>query len=84
VTNRVFANLDGETGGNVGIIILDDQAFAVDAQYPVSARVFRQRISSLTTHPLTHLLLTHYHGDHVFVRKSLKTAKSLPISTLKK
>jgi glyoxylase-like metal-dependent hydrolase (beta-lactamase superfamily II) len=66
VSNRVFANFDGKTGGNVGIIILDDQVIAVDAQYPVSAREFRQSISSVTSQPLTHLLLTHYHGDHVF------------------
>jgi glyoxylase-like metal-dependent hydrolase (beta-lactamase superfamily II) len=60
VSNRVLANFDGETGGNVGIIILDDQVIAVDAQYPVSAREFRQSISSVTSQPLTHLLLTHY------------------------
>ncbi|MFQ6053769.1 MAG: MBL fold metallo-hydrolase [Candidatus Bathyarchaeia archaeon] len=36
VSERVYANTEGETGGNVGIILLGDGVAAVDAQYPVS------------------------------------------------
>jgi glyoxylase-like metal-dependent hydrolase (beta-lactamase superfamily II) len=56
----------GETGGNVGIILLEDSVAAVDAQYPVSGADFRRSISRITSNPVTHLLLTHYHGDHIF------------------
>lgn len=66
ISDRVYANLSGETGGNVGIIELEDHVLAVDAQYPVSGRDFRASISSVTAKPVTHLCLTHYHGDHVF------------------
>ena len=66
VSDRVYANWDGETGGNVGIITLDDTVLVVDAQYPGSARRFREAIPRVTGKPLSHLLLTHVHGDHVF------------------
>ncbi|HUV34952.1 MAG TPA: MBL fold metallo-hydrolase [Candidatus Desulfaltia sp.] len=66
VSDRVYANWDGETGGNVGIVELDEGALVVDAQYPGSARRFREVIGEATGKPLSHLLLTHVHGDHVF------------------
>jgi cyclase len=66
VSERVYANCEGETGGNVGIVVLDDAVVAVDAQYPASALDFRESIPSVSDKPVTHLLLTHVHGDHVF------------------
>lgn len=66
VTDRVYANTEGLTGGNVGIILLSRQVVAVDSQYPVSGKDFRRSIKDVTDKKVTHLLLTHYHGDHVF------------------
>jgi len=66
VSERVYANCDGETGGNVGIVVIDDTVVAVDAQYPVSAYRFRESIATVSPKPVTHLLLTHIHGDHIF------------------
>ncbi len=66
VSDKVYANWDGETGGNVGVIELPEHTLAVDAQYPGSAKQFREAIPRATEKPLTHLLLTHVHGDHVF------------------
>lgn len=66
ISERVFANTEGETGGNVGIILFEDFVAAVDAQYPVSGADFRRSIPRVVSKPVTHLLLTHYHGDHVF------------------
>jgi glyoxylase-like metal-dependent hydrolase (beta-lactamase superfamily II) len=66
VSERVYANCDGETGGNVGIVVIDDAVVAVDAQYPVSAYDFRESIATVSPKPVTHLLLTHIHGDHIF------------------
>ena len=66
VSSRVYANWDGETGGNVGIIELNESALVVDAQYPGSARNFRAAIPKVSKKPLSYLLLTHVHSDHVF------------------
>jgi glyoxylase-like metal-dependent hydrolase (beta-lactamase superfamily II) len=66
VSDRIYANWDGETGGNVGIIELDDKVLVVDAQYPGSAKKFREAIREVSDKPLSHLILTHIHGDHVF------------------
>ncbi|MEM2094703.1 MAG: MBL fold metallo-hydrolase [Candidatus Bathyarchaeia archaeon] len=65
ITDRVYANTEGKSGGNVGVIVLKDRAVAVDSQYPVSAKAFRSAIEKLTPKKVTHLFLTHYHGDHV-------------------
>lgn len=72
IAERIYANTEGETGCNVGVIVLEDRAVAVDAQYPVSGRDFRRSIEALTDKPVTHLLLTHYHGDHVFGAKAFE------------
>ena len=66
VSGRVYANCDGETGGNVGVVVMGDSVVAVDAQYPGSAYDFRESIRSVSEKPVSHLLLTHVHGDHVF------------------
>jgi glyoxylase-like metal-dependent hydrolase (beta-lactamase superfamily II) len=65
VSEKVYANCEGETGGNVGIVVMDEVVAAVDAQYPVSGGDFRRSIATVTENPVTHLLLTHDHGDHV-------------------
>jgi glyoxylase-like metal-dependent hydrolase (beta-lactamase superfamily II) len=65
VSERVHANCDGTTGGNVGVIVTDGAAYAVDSQFPASGRDFRASITAVTDSPVTHLILTHMHSDHV-------------------
>ena len=65
ISDRVYANCEGITGGNVGIILLEDSVVAVDAQYPGSARDFRRSIPDVTPESVRHLVLTHIHGDHI-------------------
>lgn len=83
VSERVYANTEGKTGGNVGIIILEDGVAAVDAQYPVSGAAFRRSIPSVTRKPVTHLLLTHYHGDHVFGNQAFEDCEIVAHRLLK-
>jgi len=83
ISERVYANTEGETGGNVGIIVLDDSVLAVDAQYPVSGRDFRESIPGYTDKPVSHLLLTHIHGDHVFGAQAFEDCKIVAHSRLK-
>ena len=75
INDKVYANTEGKSGGNVGVILLKDRAVAVDAQYPVSAKAFRTSIEKLTPKKITHLLLTHYHGDHVYGNQVFEDAE---------
>ena len=83
VSDRIYANWDGETGGNVGIIELDDKVLVVDAQYPGSAKKFREAISEISDKPLSHLILTHIHGDHVFGNQVFEGASLIEMMTFK-
>lgn len=83
ISERVYANTEGETGGNVGIIILEDMVLAIDAQYPVSGRDFRESIGDYTDKPVSHLLLTHIHGDHVFGAQSFEDCEIVAHRRLK-
>jgi len=83
VSERVYANCDGETGGNVGIVVMDDAVAAVDAQYPVSGADFRASIPEYTGKPVTHLLLTHVHGDHVFGNQAFEDCEIVSHRRLK-
>lgn len=83
VSERVYANTEGETGGNVGVILLEGGIAAVDAQYPVSGEDFRRSISAVSGRPVTHLLLTHYHGDHVFGAKAFEDCEIVAHRLLK-
>lgn len=65
VSERVYANCEGKTGGNVGVIVTDGASYAVDSQFPAPARDFRASIPAVTDSPVTHLILTHMHSDHV-------------------
>jgi len=67
VTERIYANTTGVGRGNFGAISLPNYAVAIDASmYPSVAKEFRTYIERTTGTPITKLILTHYHGDHVF------------------
>jgi cyclase len=67
VTERTYANTRGEGRGNFGAIIMPNYAVAIDSgMYPSVAREFRTDIERTTGVMVTRLILTHYHGDHVF------------------
>jgi glyoxylase-like metal-dependent hydrolase (beta-lactamase superfamily II) len=75
ISKHVYVNVHSNTGGNVGVIVFSDSAAAVDSQYPVSGADFRRSIISITPKPVTHLLLTHYHPDHVFGNQAFEDCK---------
>jgi glyoxylase-like metal-dependent hydrolase (beta-lactamase superfamily II) len=83
VSERIYANTSGETGGNVGVIILEDKVIAVDAQYPVSGIDFRKSVPKYSDKPVTHLLLTHIHGDHIFGNQAFEDCEIISQIRLK-
>jgi glyoxylase-like metal-dependent hydrolase (beta-lactamase superfamily II) len=66
ISESVYSNTEEKLEGNVGIVVLDEKVLVVDAMFPVSAYDFRESIPKVTDKPVTHLLLTHIHPDHVF------------------
>jgi len=81
---RIYVNTEGRSGGNVGFVVLEDKVIAIDSQYPVSGAEFRRSISDVTSKPVTHLLLTHYHQDHVFGSCAFRDCKIVGHYLLKK
>ncbi len=60
---------------NAGLIIGPEGAVLVDALgSPAAARAALAAIRRLTDKPLTHVILTHYHADHVYGLQVFKAA----------
>jgi len=60
---------------NAGLIIGPEGAVLVDALgSPAAARAALDAIRKLTDKPLTHVILTHYHADHVYGLQVFKAA----------
>ncbi|MHA2407522.1 MAG: MBL fold metallo-hydrolase [Candidatus Ranarchaeia archaeon] len=64
---NVVANLDGEWGGNVIGVKLDNFSIAIDTTIsPKSGALFRSALTKAFDQEIKYLILTHYHADHVF------------------
>ncbi|MFX1473888.1 MAG: MBL fold metallo-hydrolase [Promethearchaeota archaeon] len=67
VSSSAWAVTDGSTAGNVGCVRLADRTVVVDTSIsPATATTFRELIEKQAGTPITDVILTHYHGDHVF------------------
>lgn len=54
-------------GGNISFLVTPKGVLVVDAgSSPVNAKNIISAIRTVTTKPLTHLILTHMHGDHIY------------------
>ncbi|MFX0185436.1 MAG: MBL fold metallo-hydrolase, partial [Candidatus Hodarchaeota archaeon] len=52
---------------NAGAIVLNNFIVAIDpTMFPVTAKQFREDVEKKFSKPVKYLLITHYHGDHVF------------------
>lgn len=69
--NGVFVHMRedpfaGPIDGNSTVIINDEDVFVVDTHInPAAARAVIEKIKSLTQKPVTHVINTHWHDDHV-------------------
>jgi cyclase len=67
VSNRVYADVTGENGGNFGAIVLDDEINMVDSgMMHLKSAAAKDFLTSKFGLPITKILLTHHHSDHVF------------------
>jgi glyoxylase-like metal-dependent hydrolase (beta-lactamase superfamily II) len=67
VTDRVYADVTGENGGNFGAILLDDEIIMVDSgMMHLKSTVAKDYLTTNFGLAITKILLTHHHSDHVF------------------
>lgn len=52
-------------GGNLGLVVGSDRAFLIDDQYAPLVPKIRAAIAAVTDKPVSFVLNTHWHGDHV-------------------
>lgn len=58
---------------NAGIIIAPQGVIVVDALgSPSAAKILIAEIGKLTSKPITHVILTHYHADHIYGLQEFK------------
>lgn len=67
VSKSTWAVIDGSTYGNVGCIRTANHIVVIDTgMTPIIAQKFHQRVQQEIGTPITEVILTHYHSDHVF------------------
>ncbi len=67
VSKSTWAVVDGSTFGNVGCIRIPNHIVVIDTgMTPGIAKEFHTRIQEDVGTPITEVILTHYHSDHVF------------------
>ncbi len=81
-TNRAYGSIN-PSGGNAGIIVLDDQVVVIDSQFLSQAKELRREIEKITTKKIRFLLLTHSHSDHVFGNEVFRDCEIVAHQSLK-
>ena len=67
-------------GGNIGLIKSDKEVMLIDDQYAPLSEKITTAIKSITPLPITYIINTHYHGDHVGGNVNFAHAGSIIIS----
>ena len=63
----VFALVGGDGSTNSGFVVTEEGVVVIDTQGPAElAMLLREKIKETTDKPVTHVINTHYHGDHTF------------------
>jgi glyoxylase-like metal-dependent hydrolase (beta-lactamase superfamily II) len=83
VSPSVWAITDGSTYGNVGCIRLSEGVVVIDTGIaPPLAQQFRNLIHQQAGTPVTDVVLTHYHSDHIFGAQAFKDCNLIGSSAL--
>jgi len=73
ITSHTVANTTGEGRGNAGGIALRNFCIAIDStMYVKTGEIMRQNLEKKFKIPVKYLVITHYHGDHIFGIKPFK------------
>lgn len=67
VAKRVFAFIGPMGNSNTGFVVGDRGVLLIDTRInPFTARQLEAAVKSVTEKPITHVVNTHFHGDHTF------------------
>ncbi|MHA2283138.1 MAG: MBL fold metallo-hydrolase [Promethearchaeota archaeon] len=73
ITSLTVANTTGEGRGNAGGLALRNFCIAIDStMYVKTGEIMRQNLEKHFDMPVKYLVITHYHGDHIFGIKPFK------------
>jgi len=73
ITSLTVANTTGEGRGNAGGIALRNFCIAIDStMYVKTGELLLRNLESKFGVPVKYLIITHYHGDHIFGIKPFK------------
>ena len=73
ITPLTVANTTGEGRGNAGGLSLRNFCIAIDStMYVKTGEIMRQNLERQFGVPVKYLVITHYHGDHIFGIKPFK------------
>jgi len=66
---------------NAGFVVTDDSVVVIDALgAPALARRLLQLVAGITDKPVRHVLVTHYHADHIYGLQAFKAAGATVIA----
>ncbi len=73
ISSLTVANTTGEGRGNAGGIALRNFCIAIDStMYVKTAEIMRKNLEQKFGVPVKFLIITHYHGDHIFGIKAFR------------
>ena len=85
ITSLTVAQTTGEGRGNVGAVSLKNFCIAIDStMYVKTGELMRKNLEEQFGVPVRYLVLTHYHGDHIFGLKAFKDVCILSSETTSK
>ncbi|MFW9941686.1 MAG: MBL fold metallo-hydrolase [Candidatus Thorarchaeota archaeon] len=85
ITPHTVANTTGEGRGNAGGIALRNFCIAIDStMYVKTGELLRKNLETKFNIPVKYLVITHYHGDHIFGIKPFKDVCVLSSETTSK
>jgi cyclase len=83
VSKSTWAVIDGSTYGNVGCIRLPAGVVIIDTgMMPPVAKEFRELVYEKVGQPITDVILTHYHSDHVFGAQEFRNSRFIASSIM--
>ena len=74
----IYAFIGADSATNSGFVVTDKGVVVIDTQGPKElSLLLKNKIREITDKPVTHVINTHFHGDHTFGNQYFKDAKEI-------